>query len=88
MIDTKHILARASSFRQDVNTLLAKADDGNGLSDVEMAALYLQLKPEHFERWLQLLSETVNERFLGETANKMLKNAGNIAKMMQIKIKN
>ncbi|MCB9174844.1 MAG: group III truncated hemoglobin [Flavobacteriales bacterium] len=45
------------------------------------------LKSEHFERWLLLLSETVNEQFYGETANKMLKNAQNIAKMMQIKLK-
>ncbi len=44
------------------------------------------LKPEHFERWLFLLSETVNEHFNGEIAQKMLKNAHNIAKMMQIKL--
>lgn len=44
------------------------------------------LKPEHFERWIFLLSETVNEHFNGEIAQKMLKNAHNIAKMMQIKL--
>lgn len=46
-----------------------------------------ELQPVHFERWLQLLLETVNEHFYGETAHKMLKNAQDIAKMMQIKLK-
>lgn len=47
-----------------------------------------KLQPEHFERWLFLLSEAINEHFYGETAQKMLKNAQNIAKMMQIKTNN
>lgn len=86
-LDLKSHLPSLTNFWE--NMLL----NGNGYKkDVMNIHLQLnqkeKLKPEHFERWLQLLSETVNERFLGETANKMLKNAGNIAKMMQIKIKN
>lgn len=86
-LDLKSHLPSLTNFWE--NMLL----NGNGYKkDVMNIHLQLnqkeKLKPEHFERWLQLLSETVNERFLGEIANKMLKNAGNIAKMMQIKIKN
>ena len=86
-LDLKSHLPSLTNFWE--NMLLS----GNGYKkDVMNIHIQLnqkeKLKPEHFERWLKLLSETVNANFKGETANKMLKNTGNIAKMMQIKLNN
>ena len=44
------------------------------------------LQPQHFERWLLLLAETVQENFKGEKADMMLTRANSIATMMQIKM--
>lgn len=44
------------------------------------------LKPEHFKRWMQLLTETVNENFRGEKAERMLNSAHSIAGVMQFKL--
>ena len=46
------------------------------------------LRPQHFERWLFLFEETVDERFSGETAHNAKIRARSIAAMMQIKIAN
>jgi hemoglobin len=45
-----------------------------------------KLQPQHFERWLFLLGETVREYFEGEKADTMLSRANSIASVMQIKI--
>ena len=45
-----------------------------------------KLKPEHFERWLFLLDQTVHENFNGEKVEQMLKGSQNIAAMMQYKM--
>jgi hemoglobin len=44
------------------------------------------LTPAHFERWLQLFLETVNELFEGEKAELAKQRAQSIATMMQIKV--
>jgi hemoglobin len=40
----------------------------------------------HFERWLMLWEETIKEHFEGEIANSAIKNAKNIARIMEMKI--
>ena len=46
----------------------------------------VKLKPEHFERWLQLFVETVDELFEGKTANMAKNRAFSIAVVMQSKL--
>lgn len=46
------------------------------------------LKPEHFERWLLLWKQTVNEHFEGPVADKAIKQANSIALLMQHKVEN
>lgn len=45
-----------------------------------------QLQPIHFNRWLELLAETVNEHYKGEKAQRMLNSANSIAGVMQFKL--
>jgi hemoglobin len=45
-----------------------------------------KLLPQHFERWLFLLDQTVRENFEGEKTERMLSSAKSIASMMQYKI--
>jgi hemoglobin len=44
------------------------------------------LTSEHFERWVALFSETINELFEGELAERAKQRAQSIATVMQIKI--
>lgn len=44
------------------------------------------MKPEHFRRWLQLFSGTVNDLFEGDNAEIIKQRATSIATVMQIKI--
>jgi hemoglobin len=41
---------------------------------------------EHFERWLMLWNETVNEHFMGNRANEAINRAEMIAELMKFKI--
>jgi hemoglobin len=41
---------------------------------------------EHFERWLMLWNETVNEHFIGNRATEAIKRAEMIAELMKFKI--
>lgn len=45
-----------------------------------------QLKPEHFEVWLNLWEQTIYENFSGSKADEALLRARNIALLMQHKI--
>jgi len=45
-----------------------------------------KLTPEHFKRWINLLTETVNENFSGEKSERMLNSANSIAGVMQFKL--
>ena len=45
-----------------------------------------KLEPVHFERWLDLWKETVNENFIGEKASDAVSKAETIAKLMQSKL--
>jgi len=44
------------------------------------------LKKEHFDRWVKLFTQTVDEHFEGEKAELMKSKASSIATIMQIKI--
>ena len=46
----------------------------------------LQIDGKHFERWLQLFMETVNENFEGEIAETAKERAKNIATIFQHKL--
>jgi hemoglobin len=46
----------------------------------------IPLQPEHFERWLTLFSQTVNELFAGEKAQLALSRATGIAAVMKTKL--
>ena len=46
-----------------------------------------KLQSVHFNRWLELLAETVNEHYKGEKAQRMLNSANSIAGVMQFKLK-
>src|ERR1700712_1968347 len=61
--------------------------DGNiMLKHIKLDRLY-NLEPGHFERWLQLLKETINENFNGPKAEEAISRANSIAKTMHYKIK-
>ena len=44
-----------------------------------------ELRPEHFDRWLKLWTETVNENFEGELATQAQSKTRQIASVMQFK---
>ena len=48
--------------------------------------LSLPIKKEHFERWLKLFHQTVDENFQGELALEAKKRASNIAQIFSFKI--
>jgi hemoglobin len=45
------------------------------------------LKKEHFDRWIQLFTETIDELFEGKTAQLAKSRAKSIASLMQFKMK-
>ena len=45
--------------------------------------LPLAIEKEHFERWLELFNETIDELFEGEIADNARKRANNIARIMK-----
>ena len=45
------------------------------------------IKPEHFERWINLWEETANENFSGEKASLAIQRAKQIGELMQHKLK-
>ena len=46
----------------------------------------IKLMPAHFERWLKLFTETVDELFAGKNADNMKGRAQNIARLMEHKL--
>lgn len=46
----------------------------------------VKLLPGHFEIWLHHFEQTVNSRFIGENASKMITRAVSIATVMKIKL--
>ena len=42
------------------------------------------IEPEHFERWLELFEQTVNELFLADDAEQFLRMARRVASSLQI----
>lgn len=47
---------------------------------------YLPVNKEHFNRWLKLFNETINEHFTGEKADEARWRAGKMAEMFHYKI--
>ena len=47
-----------------------------------------QIKPAHFDRWLFLWQETVEELYTGELATEAINRANQIGQLMQFKIAN
>lgn len=45
-----------------------------------------KLKPEHFERWLFLLNQTIDKNFKGDIAEKMKQRALQIGTTMKVKL--
>jgi hemoglobin len=43
-------------------------DEAGYSTDVTAKHAHMRLKPEHFDRWLALFNETVDEHFIGEKA--------------------
>lgn len=71
------------------NSILLGADTYTGnpmIKHIELNKIY-PLSREHFERWLLLWEETVNENFSGVMADQAVTRAKNIASIMQSKIR-
>ena len=47
----------------------------------------VQFKKEHFTKWLQFLTTTIDKSFEGQTAQNMKDRANSIAMVMQVKFK-
>ncbi len=65
-------------------SILLGTADYNGRPFPSHATLHIDVK--HFERWLQLFMETVNENFEGEIAEMAKERAKNIAAVFQHKL--
>lgn len=48
--------------------------------------LPLPIQPKHFDRWLKLFKETVNELFSGEKAEEVMSRAESIAGIFQMRL--
>ncbi len=70
----ENILLQANGYKKNVMDIHLKLNEKE------------HLKPEHFTRWLALLSQTVLNNYEGEKASQMLQTANNIAAVMQYKI--
>ena len=69
-------------------SLLLGANTYTGNPMVKHMALdkQVQLTKTHFERWLELWEQTVNENFKGDKANEAISRAKSIAGVMQLEI--
>jgi len=52
------------------------------LDDPMAKHMPLPIRQEHFDRWLLLFGETVDEHFAGDLAGEAKRRAGNIARLM------
>ncbi len=70
------------------NTLLFGVGDYKGnpmLKHIDLNKIF-PLNADHFERWISLWQQTINENFFGTIANEAIIKAQNIANLMQYKI--
>ena len=70
-------LARMTDFWSTILLYTKKYKD-----DPMPKHLPLKVGKEHFERWLELFNETIDELFEGKIAENARKRAGNIARIM------
>src|SRR6185437_7589957 len=84
-VDWEHHLPKMYGFWG--NVLLQKGDySGNPMAiHLELNAL-TPLTKAHFDRWLQLFRETIDEHFDGEVAEQARQRSLSIATIMQMKI--
>lgn len=61
---------------------------GNPLSAHIMVTDQIKLSETHFEKWLEIFNETIDEFYQGEKAELIKKRAGLMSKFMYSKIKN
>jgi hemoglobin len=59
---------------------------GNPMAKHQMAHDRNPMTTAHFERWLSLFDETIDESFIGEQATLLKERAKSIATIMQLKI--
>ena len=67
------------------NTVLFKAHDYRGNAFSKHASLPLESK--HFQRWLQLFSETIDDNFQGDKAEEAKQRANKMGALFESKIK-
>jgi len=84
-LDLEHHLPIIGAFWE---TMLFQSGNYAGYGRNPLAvhlALHLRsaLKPEHFERWLELFEASVDEEFAGERAEFLKMRANSIARRMQ-----
>lgn len=82
----KHLEIMVNFWR--TNILFQKAYEGNPMK-VHIAVdakAEGKLSQAHFDRWLKLWRETIDENFTGENAETTKKRAGDMAKLMLYKI--
>jgi len=61
--------------------------NGNPLSTHKRIHLLKQTNATHFEQWLFLFYQSIDELYIGKNAEKMKTHAASIAQIMQLKIK-
>jgi hemoglobin len=84
-VDWPHHLPRMYDFWENI-ILQTGSFSGNPMAAHAQLHQKSPLSAAHFERWLQLFFETVNEHFEGEKAELAKQRAQSIATMMQIKV--
>jgi hemoglobin len=84
-VDWEHHLPRMYDFWEDVVFQSGKFT-GNPMMVHMQLNQRSPLRKEHFTRWLQLFTETVEELFEGNNAELILQRAHSIATIMQVKI--
>lgn len=70
----ENLLLNSNGYKKDVMDIHFKLNEKE------------ELQPAHFNRWKELLTETVNKHYKGEKAERMLNSANSIAGIMQFKL--
>ncbi len=84
-VDWEHHLPRMYDFWEDV-VFQAGKFSGNPMTAHMQLNQRSPLLKEHFTRWLQLFTETVDEFFEGNNAELVKQRAHSIATIMQVKL--
>lgn len=85
-IDWERHIPTMSSFWENVLFYTGNFN-GNPLSTHKRIHLLNQTNATHFEQWLFLFYQSIDELYIGKNAEKMKTHAASIAQIMQLKIK-